>query len=221
MAVEPRRWQTEIWLDEQAEPITVYGESLERLHATAKTWLLAHDPSSFQNAPVTYGLPGRIKRYFYSDGTKTVPIFSVYECPQTETLPKGWYCLTGVSLSPQPQPLADQAQAIDHFIETALIPEIGPDYKEVSSNDKLIWLRFAVHPIIHGAIVGLISAVCFIAAPIRGGTLQTWLHLETSPLPIFIFTLLMILLFALLGPIIFSGLTWFKRLKKENRIKHS
>ena len=123
-----RHWQARIWIgDEVDQPVTVYGKSLTELRTAAADWLRANAPLAFGNAPPHYDLSRRFN-YSYSDGAK-MPVFPLHNFGQP--LEEGWHCVQGRSPYSDPERLTDFQAVMEHFTNHALIPEKGPDYRDV------------------------------------------------------------------------------------------
>lgn len=217
MSAEPKRWKTEIWLGEALnEPVTVYGESLEKLRLTAKVWLQEHQPTTFANGPANNLLPDCLTTYIYSDGTRQVPVFSLDTANKTETLAAGWYSIEGSSLYPHPRSFANFEQVILHFSDQTLIPVVGPDYSEPTFESKGGYLtRIVTHPAVLGLIVGGVSAVCYMGIPISGGKEKNFMLTQGSFTPIVIFMVLMIIFFVMIGLVTAKGLAIIQTRKQK------
>ena len=133
MTDNTQRWQTKIWIGEKVdEPVTLYGKSLKNLEEVATTWLRENKPQAFGNAPPEFDLSKRFN-YAYSDGTK-VPAFPLgkFLAGEAEPLDEGWYGVSGASGYPWLDHFKDFEEVVSHFIEHSLIPEKGPDFKEIA-----------------------------------------------------------------------------------------
>lgn len=217
MSFEPKRWQTEIWLEDQSEPVYIYGESLALLKQAVEAWLREHRPLSFSNGAPHYPIPERRKTYGYSNGARTVSVFSIHVPDQQQYLAEGWYIIEGAALFPQPKRLAGFDQAIYLFIENDLVIEAGPDYKQLPIKTEASYTkRIIVHPTLLAAAVGITTAVCYLAMPIEGGVKKNFVLAVSNPLVVILFILFMAMLFIGLGYFIFKGISIFSTLKKKN-----
>ena len=130
MSSKPKHWQARIFTGEKLDqPTFVYGESLDELRVAAAAWLRENKLLEFGNAPPGYELSRRVN-YAYSDGTRK-PVFPLSSFLREETLEEGWYYVEGGKPYSSPQRFADFDEAIGHFTRNALIPEKGPDFKEI------------------------------------------------------------------------------------------
>ncbi len=205
----PKRWQTDLWLGERLEQhVVVYGESLEDLRTAVRQWLTVEQPLDFGNAPLSCSLPERVRRYFYSDGRRQIPIFCMDDSDKMETLSEGWYWVEATHLYPQPHSLPDFDRAITHFIETAMIVEAGPDYQEPVSAKESYWGRLITHPAIHGGVIGLMIALCTLAMPVFSqGDKSLLLVALNNVTYIIMFIATISALFAAIGLVIFRILS--------------
>lgn len=219
MTVEPKRWQTEIWLDDQSKPVIIYGESLDTLKQAVETWLLAHRPLSFSNGPPYYPVPERRRSYSYSDGTKAIPDFSIHVADQQRYLDEGWYVTEGAALFPKPTLLTGFDQAVASFVEADLMIEAGPDYKQLPHKTEAGYIkRMATHPTLLAAAVGIATAVCYLAMPIQGGVKKNFVLAMSNPLAVIFFIVVIGILFIGLGYFVFKGISYVDSLrKKDNR----
>lgn len=216
MSEGTKRWQTEIWIGEALEhPVVVYGESLEMLRSTTAAWLTAHAPINFSNVPPNFNVPQRKRTYFYSDGSCKLPVFSLDTPGATRRLAAGWYFTEGASLYPEPHPLENFEVVIHHFVEQAMIPEKGPDYKEMLPGEDSHWAHRLTHPMVFGAMVGAIASLCYLSVPVGSGYGGNFIMSQHSFIPIIFLVLFMIVFFAVLGAVIFKGL------KMIETVKHS
>ncbi|MCB0164382.1 MAG: hypothetical protein KDI79_09160 [Anaerolineae bacterium] len=217
MTFEPKRWQTEIWLEDQSEPVTIYGESLEALKQAVETWLLAHHPLNFSNNPTYYPVPERRKSYVYSDGTKAIRVFSIHVADQHKYLNEGWYVTEGVALFPKPTPLTGFDQAVASFVEADLMIEAGPDYKQLPHKTEGSCIkRIATHPTLLAAAVGIATAMCYLAMPIQGGIKKNFVLAMSNPLAVIFFILVMGILFIGLGYFVFKGISYVDSPRRKN-----
>lgn len=130
MSGKHKHWQARIFTGEKVDqPAFVYGESLAELRTAAAAWLRENKPLEFGNASPGYELSRRVN-YSYSDGTRK-PVFPISSFLRGETLEEGWYYVEGDKPYSSPERLADFDEVIEHFTRNALIPEKGPDYKEI------------------------------------------------------------------------------------------
>lgn len=219
MSLEPKRWQTEIWLGaEMEEPVKIYGESLKKLESAVADWLKKHQPSEFSNVPADYSLPERIRTYIYSDGARQIPIFSIDIANKTKTLEPGWYWIKGAAIYPQPRPLPDFESVIAEFIEYGMLTEPGPDYQEAEVDEKKErWGELMTHPAVPGALVGIIASACYLAIPIRGSYENNPVLAGESLMVALMFALIMAAAFALIGTTIFKGLSFLNKSKQKQR----
>jgi len=136
LPMPPKRWQAKIEIGKVARKegrtIEVYGETIKRLGEMVSYRLLSEKPIYFSN----FGdhIAEKIV-YFYSYGMR-VDEFVPISPEVAGSLEKGWWCQEVRMLDSQvqefprlpPMSLESLEDAIDHFIEFALIPEKGPDY---------------------------------------------------------------------------------------------
>lgn len=159
-----KRWQTHVWVSQGTKnSVTIYGESLEQLRLEVKRWLKENKPQLFSNTPPNYEVIRRIKQYFYSDGQLSVTVDSY---GKREPLTVGWYYSEGMTFFERPTPLPDFETVVNHFVEQALITEAGPDYKQEEVGENK-WLASLV-PTFYGAVVGVISSICYLFFPSEG-----------------------------------------------------
>ena len=133
MSTQSRRWQARIetgtkgdWDEDDWQPdevIYVYGETIDKLREAARQYLLRKRPSGFSNRGDQIAA-----RFDYTYVNKNVPF----------TPESGEWWLYEISLNPKQrlhtlegpsERLKNFEDAVNHFIEFALIPEKGPDYK--------------------------------------------------------------------------------------------
>src|SRR5437773_5797920 len=126
MSSKSRRWQTQIEIetgnDLSRETVYVYGETIDKLREAAKTYLLTEKPVYFGN--VGDHFVGYI--WYHANEDKS----------QVKTDDTGWYrtevqLINGVmDVENIPHEKLDGfEEAVDNFVESALIPEKGPDYR--------------------------------------------------------------------------------------------
>ena len=217
MPLKAKRWKTEIWLEDQSHPIIIYGDSLASLRQAAKAWLLEYRPLAFSNTFANYTIPDQRKKYLYSDGTRDLPLFSLYSSTEHKVLNTGWYRLQGDALFPQPVRLDDFAQAVNSFVEKDLIAAAGPEYKQgEQKRDPSCAMRLAAHPVLLAAAVGLWAAFCYLAIPIYGGSEKNFVLASSNMLAVLGFILLMTLCFAGVGYGLYKGMVVLESTKKRD-----
>jgi len=107
-----RQWQTEIVLNIEPERSTlIYGDTVADLSATTRQWLLDHRPDQFENR-VRAVLQGSTLMYL-KRGSDTAT----------------WCRLSAGRID---EDIAhDFIDAVDTFIDYALMPEPGPDFQDI------------------------------------------------------------------------------------------
>ena len=131
MSGELRHWQTKIWIGEKFDqPVTLHAESLIKLQTMAAAWLKENKLLEFGNASPDYEFSKRVN-YAYSDGTRKAA-FPLRSFWRGETLEEGWHYVEGAHPSSLPTHADDFEHVVEHFVRHAMIPEKGPDYKEVA-----------------------------------------------------------------------------------------
>lgn len=218
MSIEIKRWKTEIWLKNQDQPMTIYGESLASLKQATRSWLLENQPLTFSNASPHYSIPKQQKSYLYSDGNQTIPIFSIYSSTEQKILDEGWYRLEGNKLFPQPVLLENFAQVITCFVEEDMIIETGPEYKQSSRKmDQGCTMRAITHPALLAAIIGMTTSFCYLAIPIHGGSVKNFVLVLNNLVAIILFTLLMTISFLVIGYFVYNGMSALEAAKSKHK----
>ncbi len=139
MPTKPRRWQTRIEIDEHTlgecilEGVVLYGETIEALRSTVKTYLLEKKPFCFCNVGDSF--VGQTL-YFYSRGLSADDPFNSFEGQKLE---RGWWVwrsrpsrepVEGEPSENDPEQAAPSLEGVvNSFVQHDLIFEKGPDYQ--------------------------------------------------------------------------------------------
>ncbi len=135
MPSKSRRWQTQISIGKNVssgpnqiddnmprETVYVYGETIEKLREAAKTYLLSEKPLCFSN------LGDHIAGY--------IEYYNLEAQSQVKANNGGWWryeiqLINGQmnAQSASEENLNSLEEAVNQFVESALIPEKGPDYR--------------------------------------------------------------------------------------------
>lgn len=139
MPNKSRRWQTRIEIGRKIvlspneiddnpprEMVYLYGETIEKLREAVKTYLLSERPLCFGNGGDH--IAGCIE-YYHSIGESEYSGWGRYEMP----IIRGWKN----PLNTLEEKVESFEDAVNHFVESELIPEKGPDYrsKAIVGND--------------------------------------------------------------------------------------
>jgi len=127
-----RRWQTRIDVGKRIvlgpnevddnpprERVYLYGETIEKLREAVKTYLLSENPLCFGNGGDH--IAGCIEYYHIILGGPERDRWGRFETPVI----KGWKNL----LNTLEEKVESFEEAVNHFVESELIPEKGPDYR--------------------------------------------------------------------------------------------
>ncbi|MCB0196745.1 MAG: hypothetical protein KDJ65_32635 [Anaerolineae bacterium] len=216
MPFKTKRWKTEIWLEDRPQPAIIYGDSLATLRHAAKSWLFEHHPQAFSNTFPHYPIPEQRKKYLYSDGTREIPVFSLYSSTEHKVLSKGWYRLPGDALFPQPVRLESFEHVVTSFVEKDIIAEAGPDYKHgVKKIDPSCVMRLIAHPALLAAAIGLATASCYLAVPIYGGSEKNFILASSNVLIVIAFIVMMMLCFLGIGYGLYKGMAVLETAKEQ------
>lgn len=218
MSLEIKRWKAEIWLENQYQPVIIYGESLASLRRAAKIWLLERQPLAFSNTPPHYRVPEQRRKYLFSDGHRLIPTFSLHSSTEQKSLDEGWYRIEGNALFPQPIPLENFTSAVTDFVEADLIIEPGPNYKQTLQRTNPGWpVRVATHPALLAAAIGAAAAFCYLAVPIYGGSEKNFVFAHQSPLAVGLFFVLMITCFLGFGFVLYNAMVALEAVEKRQK----
>ena len=222
MPIETKRWKTEIWLKNQDQPVIIYGDSLASLKQATRIWLLENQPLAFGNTPPHYSVPKQQKRYLYSDGSQTIPAFSIHSSTEQKVLDQGWYRLEGNMLFPQAVPLENFPQVVTCFIEEDMIIETGPEYKEaIQKANQSCTMRMITHPTMLSAVIGMTTAMCYLAMPIHGGSVKNFVLVLNNLLAVILFVSIITISFLIIGYVVHNGMSALELLKsKQKQTKH-
>lgn len=123
-----KSWQARIWTGDGFDvPNIVYGDSLASLRGNAKKWLNKETPKEISNLSPTAGLRSRVS-IVYSDGS-LLPAFPRKSYYGKKTLEEGWHYVEAEFSDVQG---LDGFQEVVEKIIRNIVPEKGPDYKEIA-----------------------------------------------------------------------------------------